>query len=393
MRCRSRLTDEGGRGRSGDLRRCAVASTGLDVPTFGVEEELLLVEESTGEPFMESAAVAHVAKTLGLDLDLELTPCQIETATPILDSMADLRPHLVESRNKAGAAAREMGGRVLAAGVPPIVGERQPVSKTDRYQRIAQNFGIIAAEQGVCGCHVHVAVPDRARAIEVSNSLRPWLPVLVALTANSAIHRSSDTGYSSWRTMLWSRWPSAGAPPHLASVEEYDAATARLLEVGAALDEGMIYWDVRPSSNFPTIEIRVSDVPATVDETVLYATLVRALVMTALADGPPAAARAISSDDIRVAKWRAARDGLTGECPDLLSGSMVSVRAAVDGMLAHIAPALDALGERAAVDDALDTLFRRGNGAMQQRQVFQRCGALAVVEHVAARTLDADTLR
>ena len=73
-----------------------MASTGMDVPTFGVEEELLLVEESTGEPFMESAAVAHVAKTLGLDLDLELTPCQIETATPILDSMADLRGHLVE---------------------------------------------------------------------------------------------------------------------------------------------------------------------------------------------------------------------------------------------------------------------------------------------------------
>jgi carboxylate-amine ligase len=370
-----------------------VASTGVDVPTFGVEEELLLVEESTGEPFMEGAAVAHVAQRLGLDLDLELTPCQIETTTPVLDSMADLRRHLVESRSKADAAAREMGGRVLAVGVPPIVGNRQPVSKTERYQRIAQNFGFIAAEQGVCGCHVHVAVPDRARAIEVSNSLRPWLPILVALTANSAIHRSSDSGYSSWRTMLWSRWPSAGAPPHLESEDEYDAAIARLLEVGAALDEGMIYWDVRPSKNFPTIEVRVSDVPATVDETVLYATLVRALVMTALAEGPLAAAGVVSSDDVRLAKWRAARDGLTGECPDLLSGSMVSTRAAVDRMLAHIAPALDVMDERAAVDDALDKLFSRGNGAIQQRQAFERSGAAGVVEHVAARTLETDTLR
>ncbi|WP_232232788.1 MULTISPECIES: glutamate--cysteine ligase [Actinomycetes] len=370
-----------------------MASTGLDVPTFGVEEELLLVEESTGEPFMESAAVAHVAKTLGLDLDLELTPCQIETATPVLDSMADLRRHLVESRSKADAAAREMGGRVLAVGVPPIVGDRQPVSKTERYQRIAQNFGIIAAEQGVCGCHVHVAVPDRARAIEVSNSLRPWLPILVALTANSAIHRSSDSGYSSWRTMLWSRWPSAGAPPHLESEDEYDAATARLLEVGAALDEGMIYWDVRPSKNFPTIEVRVSDVPATVDETVLYATLVRALVMTALADGPPDWAGAVSSDAVRLAKWRAARDGLTGECPDLQSGNMIPARVAVDRLLSHIGPALDSMGEHAAVSETLNNLFRRGNGAMQQRQVFERSGAQAVVEHVAARTLETDSLR
>ena len=370
-----------------------MASTGLDVPTFGVEEELLLVDESTGEPFMESAAVAHVAKTLGLELDLELTPCQIETATPVLDSVADLRGHLTESRSKAGAAAQEVGGRVLAVGVPPIVGDRQPVSKTDRYQRIARNFGLIAAEQGVCGCHVHVAVPDRARAIEVSNSLRPWLPILVALTANSAIHRASDSGYCSWRTMLWSRWPSAGAPPHLESEEDYAAAIARLLEVGAALDEGMIYWDMRPSKNFPTIEVRVSDVPATVDETVLYATVVRALVMTALADGPTATARAVSSDDVRLAKWRAARDGLTGNCPDLLSGSMVPTRVAVDRMLAHIGPALDCLGERAAVEDSLNSLFRHGNGAMQQREVFERCGALAVVEHAAARTVDTNTLR
>jgi carboxylate-amine ligase len=369
-----------------------VANGDGDVPTFGVEEELLLVGEAAGEPIMEGTAVAHVARTLGLDLDLELTPCQIETTTPVLDSASVLRQHLVESRRTADAAAREMGGRVLAVGVPPIVGDEQRVSKTDRYQRIARNFGFIAAEQGVCGCHVHVAVPDRARAIEVSNQLRPWLPILVAITANSAIHRSADSGYSSWRTMLWSRWPSAGAPPHLESEDEYDAAIDRLLKMGAALDEGMIYWDIRPSKNFPTIEIRVSDVPATVDETVLYATLVRALVMTALMDGPSGRARPVSSDSIRLAKWRAARDGLTGQCPDLFSDSVIPIRSAVDRLLEHISRALDALGEREAVSTALDNLFDRGNGAVQQRRVFERSGPRAVVDHVAAQTIATDTL-
>jgi carboxylate-amine ligase len=370
-----------------------VASTDREVPTFGVEEELLLVEESTGEPFMEGAAVRHVAKSLGLELDLELTPCQIETATPVLDSMADLRRHLTQSRHTADIAAREMGGRVLAVGVPPIVGERQPVSHTDRYQRIARNFGFIAAEQGVCGCHVHVAVPDRAHAIEVSNHVRPWLPTLIALTANSAVHRSADSGYSSWRTMLWSRWPSAGAPPYLRSVNDYDAAITRLLMMGAALDEKMIYWDVRPAKDFPTVEIRASDVPATVDETVLYATLVRALVMTALTSGDNGSAEAISPESIRIAKWRAARDGLSGDCPDLLSGNVIPVRAAVDRLLEHVAAALDVMGEHAAVVGALDNLFDRGNGAVQQRRVFGESGAHAVVEHAAAQTIATDTLQ
>jgi carboxylate-amine ligase len=358
-----------------------------------VEEELLLVEESTGEPFMEGAAVQHVARSLGLELDLELTPCQIETTTPVLESMAELRNHLTQSRQTADVAAREMGGRVLAVGVPPIVGERQPVSKTDRYQRIARNFGFIAAEQGVCGCHVHVAVPDRAHAIKVSNHLRPWLPILVALTANSAIHRSADSGYSSWRTMLWSRWPSAGAPPHLESEDEYDTAISRLLAMGAALDEGMIYWDVRPSKDFPTVEVRVSDVPATVDETVLYATLIRALVMTALDGGHDGQTGSADSDSLRIAKWRAARDGLAGECPDVLTGMLIPFRVAVDRLIDHVAAALDAMGERAAVIDALHHLFDRGNGAVQQRRVFHESGVEAVIELAAARTIATDALR
>jgi carboxylate-amine ligase len=368
-------------------------STDREVPTFGVEEELLLVEDSTGEPFMEGATVQHVAQSLGLELDLELTPCQVETTTPVLDSMADLRHLLTQSRRTADVAARETGGRVLAVGVPPIVGDRQPVSRTERYQRIAKNFGVIAAEQGVCGCHVHVAVPDREHAIMVSNHLRPWLPTLVALTANSAIHRSADTGYSSWRTMLWSRWPSAGAPPHLESEDEYDAAISRLLTTGAALDEGMIYWDVRPSRDFPTVEVRVSDVPATVDETVLYATLVRALVMTALAAERTDRATSPSSDAIRIATWRAARDGLTGECPDVFSGKLIPMKVAIDRLLEHVAVALEATGEQGAVRESLNALSDRGNGAVQQRRVFHRSGARAVIDHAAAQTIATEALR
>ncbi len=115
----------------------------------------------------------------------------------------------------------------------------------------------------------------RATAVQVSNHLRPWLPSLLALSANSPIHRGVDTGYASWRSILWSHWPSAGPPPYFSSLEEYDRTVAAMLECGSILDKAMVYWDVRPSTNFPTVEVRVSDVPATVDETVLMATVVR----------------------------------------------------------------------------------------------------------------------
>nr|WP_237340899.1 glutamate--cysteine ligase [Williamsia soli] len=362
-------------------------------PTFGVEEELLLVDAESGAPFMEGTAVRHVANSLGLDLDLELTPCQIETASPILDTAEELNRFVVSSRRTADLAAREMGGRVLACGVPPAPGDAHPVSANERYGRIADNFGLLAREQGVSGCHVHVAVPDRARAIAVGNGLRPWLPVLLALTTNSAIHDGVDSGYSSWRTVLWSRWPSAGPPPHFDSESDYDAAVTRLLMVGAALDKGMIYWDVRPSRDYPTVEVRVADVPATASETVLYATVVRALVMTELAaiegDGP--AHPTIDRELLRLGKWRAARDGIAGSLVDPVGGDMVAARTAVDALIEHVSDALDVLDEGAAVRDGVASVFAEGNGAVQQRRVFAESGVRAVVEHAARQTIAAGT--
>ena len=156
------------------------------------------------------------------------------------------------------------------------------------------------------------------RGVQVSNRLRPWLPLLLALTANSAIYRNADTGHASWRSVLWARWPSAGPPPHFDSAAEYDAACDDAATPARCSTTAWSIGTFGPSANFPTVEVRVADVPATVAETVLFATLVRALVMTALADGergepvPPLAAHVL-----KAAYWTAARYGLDGERVDL----------------------------------------------------------------------------
>ncbi|GLE52518.1 glutamate--cysteine ligase 2 [Mycobacterium montefiorense] len=359
------------------------------LPSFGVEEEFLLVDPETGEPAPVNNEVAVAAQQRGVKLQLELSSCQVETTSEVAASSAELGAELKLLRRTAAQAAEASGVRLLALGLPPVTPHEFPVTDTERYRRIGAEFGMIAHEQGISGCHVHVQVPGRAAAIKVSNWLRPWLPSLLALSANSAVYRSADTGYASWRSILWRRWPAAGPPPFFASPEQYDRTVRMLIDSGVILDHQMIYWDVRPSANFPTVEVRVADVPATVEETVLLATLIRAAVMTALeADGrgddgarlPPAA--------LRAAYWKAAHDGLSGQLLDSAHDhAPVPARQQLDALVQRVRPALDELGEYDHVQAELDRVLAEGNGAMRQRKAWERRGdVMDVIAQAAAAT-------
>ncbi len=359
----------------------------VNPPSVGVEEEFLLVDPSTGEPVARNIEVAEYAAQRGVDLQLELTSCQVETATEVAQTSSQLRQQITELRSVAAESAEKAGARLLAVGLPPTVPHSFPLTDTPRYRAIGERFGMIAHEQGICGCHVHVEVPDRDAAIAVSNWLRPWLPMLLALTANSAIYRNADSGHASWRSVLWGRWPSAGPPPHFDSAEHYDAIVALMNDSGAMLDEGMVYWDVRPSEKFPTVEIRVADVPATAAETVLLATLSRAAVMTALAaDRGGEKAPKVDDHILRAAYWKAAHDGLDGQTIDVIEGWATAPTSRVLGeWLGLLQPALDELGDSEWVHAELGRLLRDGNGAMRQRAAWRERHEIADVVAVAAQ--------
>ncbi|CAN3130666.1 glutamate--cysteine ligase [Mycobacterium sp. smrl_JER01] len=363
-----------------------------DIPSLGVEEEFLLVDPDSGAPVARNREVADAAADKGVDLQLELTSCQVETATGVVDSPADLRDQLIRLRHTAADAAGHCGARLLAVGLPPTLPHDFPVTDTPRYRDIGDRYGMIAHEQGICGCHVHVAVPDRDAAIAVSNRLRPWLPLLLALTANSAIYRNADTGHASWRSVLWARWPSAGPPPHFGSADEFDAAVQMLCHTGVIRDDGMVYWDVRPSANFPTVEVRVADVPATVAETVLFAALVRGCVMTALADerrGEPLLP--LTPYVLKAAYWKAAREGLDGDGVDLEHHTPSPMPALLAGLVERVRPALQAAGDHELVVDGLARLSELGNGAARQRRAWHRNHDVGdVLTEAAAATLETD---
>lgn len=361
-----------------------------EIPTLGVEEEFLLVDPESGAPVALNREVADLAARDGVELQLELTRCQVETATGVVDTTVDLREQLVHLRRTAAHAAENAGARLLAVGLPPTLPHEFPITDTPRYRDIGERYGMIAHEQGICGCHVHVAVPDRDTAIRVSNRLRPWLPLLLGLTANSAIYRNADSGHASWRSVLWARWPGAGPPPQFESADEYDAAVQMLCDTNVIRDQGMVYWDVRPSATFPTVEVRVSDVPATVAETVLFAAIVRGCVMTALDDearGEPV--RPLAPYVLKAAYWMAARSGIEGDGVDLSDHGAAPMVELLDRLVERIGPALDASGDGELVSSGLARVAEHGNGAARQRRAWRRRHDVAdVLAESAAATVE-----
>ncbi|MFE9577088.1 glutamate--cysteine ligase [Nocardia sp. NPDC006044] len=358
--------------------------------TVGVEEEFLLVDPVTGAPVPKNAEVAQTAEEGGVDLQLELTSCQVETSTDVHSDTAALLKELAQLRRDVAVCAERNDARLLAVAIPPTVPERFPVTDTPRYQRIAREFGMLASEQGLSGCHVHVGVPDREVAVQVSNHLRPWLPVCLALTANSSIYHGAETGYASWRSILWRRWPSAGPPPYFDSLDDYEAMVEMLLSSGNILDRKMVYWDIRPSDSFPTVEVRVSDVPATIAESALLATLVQAAAMTAL-ESIEKGERApqVPAEVLRAAYWNAARSGLDGNGLDPVTRRVAPVRALIAGLRRHTEAALDELGARSFVDETIDSVLRRGNGARRQTLALRARGDVAdVINELATATLE-----
>ncbi|XVS62434.1 carboxylate-amine ligase [Actinosynnema sp. CA-299493] len=356
-----------------------------DLPlSVGVEEEFLLVDAATGVLVPLAGEVLGGARA-GLDLQTEITLYQVESATGVCRSMAEVREQLLAARRELAALARAHGARIVATGTPVLDGVHPPpLTDSDRYRTIAAEYGSLVDGLTICGCHVHIGIPDEDTGVLISNHLRQWLPVLLAISANSPFGNGRDTGYASWRYLSWSPWPSAGAPPWFESPEDYHRSTRVLRSTGAALDPAMIYWDVRLSDRHPTVELRVCDVAATVDEAVLLAALVRAIAVTASAGVP---ARRVPDLALRSALWRSARDGLDGAGIEPLSGRLVPAAEMVRSLVDWARPALRQAGDEDLVVDGVDRLLVDGTGAVRQRRAFRRRGSLAdVVEMLVAQT-------
>ncbi|MFC4067666.1 carboxylate-amine ligase [Actinoplanes subglobosus] len=362
-----------------------------DLLTLGVEEEYLLVDATEPRAAeVVDAVFAELPGDLRDGVQHEFYRTQIEVASPPQLELDGLATALRRLRAGVAGAAQRAGARLVAVGTGPAAGHNARVVDDERYHRMRERFGDLSPGQGMCGTHVHVSIPDPETGVQVLNHLRPWLPVLQAATANSPLSGGRDTGYASWRSMLWERWPTVGPAPYLHSHEHYLTLVSDLEASGAMLDEGMLYWYARLSANYPTVEIRMGDVMPTADDAVLLAGLTRALVATLLREVRAGTeAPDVAHPLLMAAHWRAAHDGLEGLNIDMATREPRPAWRLMRQLFDYVRPELERHGDLDTVTVLMERLREQGTGAARQRALLAGGASIGeVVDWLARATTD-----
>jgi carboxylate-amine ligase len=329
--------------------------------TFGIEEEFLLLDPATLTP-VEGAAQAVAALDDGRSdgrIAREFLCSQVEYATPVCTSATDAHDALLDFRRRLGRWADEAAVIAAATGTTPAGRLPTTISTGERYAQISSEVTELVGEHHIGGLHVHVGI-DREEGVSASNALRGWLPVLLALSGNSPLWNGADTGYDSWRAIHSRRWTTYGIPPAFRDLEDYEETTAALIGIGATTDPRAINWNLRLSTRFPTLEVRVCDAQLDAGSAVALAVVIRALVDAVRDSGASSAPDHAPWD---AALWHAARHGLGSTLVHPDTGRLAPAEEVLRALKERVAPHLHGDDVRAAEG----LLGRRLTGAGAQR--------------------------
>ncbi|MFD4651487.1 glutamate--cysteine ligase [Streptomyces sp. NPDC058441] len=354
-----------------------------------VKEEYLLLDAATGLPAPQADQVRGAAglEPIAEEVEIraELTQAQIEVATPECVDLDEVGGHLLRLRHALGRAAESRGCRLAASATPPLKEEDPPpVTNLPRYHAVRATSTQLASEQLVCGMQVDVSVPDPEVAVAVLNRIRLWLPVVVAVAANSPFWAGRNTGFASWRTVVSGRWPVSGPSPYFDGLADHEQRVQQLLSCGVITDLGQICWQARLSSRGTTVEVRCPDVQLRADEAVMITGIVRALVATAIMDGG-APVQPCPPELLQAMNWHAALHGLGGSLVDP-GGRLRSAGDVLSQLMDRITPALLEAGDSREVAALMHRLLQEGTAADRQRRAFADGDMRAVTDMIIAET-------
>jgi carboxylate-amine ligase len=345
----------------------------LDV-SYGIEEEFFLVDRATRDlaatlpaTFMRACRLA-----LGECVGEELLQPQVEIATPVLHDAAQARETLAVLRGEVARIAGRHDMGLVAAGTHPFgAWEAQRATDKDRYARLIDDFQIVGRRNLFCGLHVHVGIPEGHDRVALMNRLMPWVPMFLALSTSSPFWNGRRTGLLSYRQAAYDEWPRSGIPDAFANEREYDAFVSLLARCGALRDGSQLWWAVRPSARFPTLELRISDACTRIEDSLALAAAFRCLVRAHLRDPALGAASSpISRRVIEENRWRAKRYGTDAAIIDETTGTARGFVQALEDMLALVAPDAQALGCDQEIEH-LRSIVRCGTSAHQQLAVYR----------------------
>jgi carboxylate-amine ligase len=359
--------------------------------TLGIEEEFQIVDPNTRELRSRVAEILDEGMMLlGEQLKPEMHQSMVEVGTGICHNIQEARADVVKLRRTVATLAHKKNLRIVAASTHPFSHWKdQEITPNERYFQLIEEMQQLARALSIYGLHVHVGIENRDDAIHIMNAARYFLPHILALTTSSPFWIGRNTGLKSYRSEVFKQFPRTGIPDYFGSSSEFDNYVKLLVKTGCIDNGKKIWWDLRPHPVFPTLEFRICDLPAKVDEVIAIAALFQAVVaklykLLRQNMGFRLYRRMLIEEN----KWRAVRYGLDGKLLDLGKQAEVPVRSLILELLEFVDDVVDGLGSRSELE-YVHTILREGTSADRQLRIFQETnGDLhAVVDNLIAETL------
>lgn len=340
--------------------------------TLGIEEEYLLVDRETLDlAVAPDALMAACQRDLEGQVSPEFLQCQIEVGTTVCADIGAARNDLRRLRSTIARNAAEFGLAPIAASCHPFSAWRkQHHTDKPRYNDLRRDLGGVARRLLICGMHVHVGIVEPELRVDVINQLTYFLPHLLALSASSPFWQGEDTGLASYRLTIFDNLPRTGLPPRFASWAEYERPVEVLIDLGLIEDSSKIWWDLRPSARFPTIEARICDVSPRLETTLSIAALIQSITRH-LCRLKARNQRWRIYDNFLVAenRWRAQRYGISNGLIDFGRREVVPFPELLEELIELVAEDAEALGCLAEVD-AARRIVETGTSADRQRAIY-----------------------
>ena len=358
--------------------------------TLGVEEEYMVVDPRTRELASHDQKIVELAaRALKDQVKAEMHQAVVEVGSTICHNSEEARAELIKLRRFVGEIADSLSLKIGASGTHPFSHwSKQLITPNPRYDAIVNEMQEAARSNLIFGLHVHVGVADKNLAIHLMNTVRYFLPHVYALSCNSPFWEGRNTGFKSFRTKVFDKFPRTGIPDDFANWDDFENYVNLLIKTGCIDNAKKIWWDVRVHPFFDTIEFRICDVPMCVDESIAISALFQALVaklyklrnqnMTFIQYN-----RALINEN----KWRASRYGLDGKLIDFGKEQEVNTRELIYELLDFVDDVVDDLGSRESLK-TVENMLRNGTGADRQLRVFQQTNSLEkVVDYITEQTM------
>ncbi|WP_299113505.1 carboxylate-amine ligase [uncultured Winogradskyella sp.] len=358
--------------------------------TLGIEEEYQVIDPDTRELIShDQKIVAEASKVLGEQVKAEMHQAVVEVGTNICEDITDARQQIKHLRKSISGIAKDLGFNIAAAGTHPFSKwETQLLTPNPRYDQIINELQDTARSNLIFGLHVHVGIADKDLALHITNAMRYFLPHLYALSTNSPFWEGRNTGFKSYRSKIFDKFPRTGIPGVFDNYAQYQNYVDTLVKTNCIDNPKKIWWDIRIHPVFPTLEVRICDVPMTYEETLSIAALIQALVaklykLKCQNLNFITYHRALINEN----KWRAGRYGIDGKMIDFGKQIEVDTTILMEELLDFIDNVVDELGSRKEIENVRN-MMRNGTGADRQLTVYKDTRDLKkVVDYIAQQTI------